>query len=443
MEKVTELENKVDQMQRELWGYRVKEVVEATNLPGALKEKIKSEVINRVGDEEALHGAIKEQEKIFSEILSEKAVSRVQVTETSTERVIKGLTALFLNQPKFEDVPAFRSLKEAFAVYKGIPIFEVAPKMIIRESFPFDSELIAREAVTATNWAEVIGIAMTKALLMEYQLPYLDEWRQITSRIAALANTMTQERVRVPGYPKLTEVGWGETIQEITTADTEKATYDVKKFAKLESITDKVIYDDNLGAIQRIPRYLAVAAKTALYRAVFDKLANNETTSYDAKALFHADHNNLGSAALSYDEFSNAKAAMRQQKLFGTTEPLSYEPRFMIVPPQLEALAKTLQTSPVRPGAQYGHEVNIHANTFETIVVPTFTDANNWYLVADPRRTDTIEVGFLEGRQEPAIATEHPQAGSSFTADKLTYKVELIFGVCVLDHRAFWGAIVT
>ncbi|RLJ01535.1 MAG: hypothetical protein DRP08_05390 [Candidatus Aenigmatarchaeota archaeon] len=77
------------------------------------------------------------------------------------------------------------------------------------------------------------------------------------------------------------------------------------------------------------------------------------------------------------------------------------------------------------------------------IVVWFWSDENDWYLVADPKMYDTIEIGFLGGKEEPEIfVQDQPSIGSVFSADKVYYKIRHIYGGDVLDHRTFYGSIV-
>ena len=71
------------------------------------------------------------------------------------------------------------------------------------------------------------------------------------------------------------------------------------------------------------------------------------------------------------------------------------------------------------------------------------TDANDWCTAADPADIPGIEVGFLDGREEPELFVQDtPNVGSMFAADKLTYKIRHIYGGAVTDFRAFTKAVV-
>jgi hypothetical protein len=64
--------------------------------------------------------------------------------------------------------------------------------------------------------------------------------------------------------------------------------------------------------------------------------------------------------------------------------------------------------------------------------VPHWTDATDWYLIADPASCPTIEVGFFNGRQEPDILSKE-----EFEVDAITYKLRFIYGGQILEPLCF------
>ena len=80
----------------------------------------------------------------------------------------------------------------------------------------------------------------------------------------------------------------------------------------------------------------------------------------------------------------------------------------------------------------------------EMIVVPHWTDTNNWFLAASPQDIVGLEVSFLDGKEEPELYVQDQETvGSVFTNDKITFKMRHIYGGAILDYRAFDGSIVT
>jgi len=64
--------------------------------------------------------------------------------------------------------------------------------------------------------------------------------------------------------------------------------------------------------------------------------------------------------------------------------------------------------------------------------------------MADPSIVDTIELGFVDGKDVPEVfVQDNPLMGKGFTNDVITYKVRLEFGGAIADWRPFVGSIVT
>ncbi len=79
----------------------------------------------------------------------------------------------------------------------------------------------------------------------------------------------------------------------------------------------------------------------------------------------------------------------------------------------------------------------------DSIVVPNWTDATNWYLMADPAQVTMIEMGFLYGKEVPDLESqENPATGMVFTNDVISFKVRWDFGGDWLDYRGAYGSIV-
>ena len=55
-----------------------------------------------------------------------------------------------------------------------------------------------------------------------------------------------------------------------------------------------------------------------------------------------------------------------------------------------------------------------------------------WYMVADPKQIDTIEIAFMDGQETPTIEEDR-----DFDTDSFRYKCRTIAGVGVMDWRGF------
>jgi hypothetical protein len=322
-------------------------------------------------------------------------------------------------------------------------------RRILRESFGhgFDSGLErAGESLDSTSWAQVLGDSVTRRVVAEYNVPALQTWRAIVSSIVPVMDFRTQRVGRVGGYGVLPTVLEGGPYQPLTSPGDEEATYALAKKGGTEDITIEMIANDDRQRISTIPRKLGRAAAQTLYRFVWDFFTANAATTYDSVAWFHSSHGNTASsAALSQTTLTNATIALMDQTAYGdSSEVLGSPAKFLVVPNELRELAFQLTTSAVAipsTPASASDSPNIHAQLdhVQPIVVPYWTDANDWFAIADPKDVPTLEVGFYNGREEPELFTQSdPNVGSVFNSDTFTWKVRFIFSGTVLDHRGVY-----
>jgi len=134
---------------------------------------------------------------------------------------------------------------------------------------------------------------------------------------------------------------------------------------------------------------------------------------------------------------------MDQTAYNNTTELLQNPPKFLVHPTELWDEATRLthsgtfaETGQGLLGAAAG-DMNIHNKYgLEPIEVNYFGVATDYWVIGDPNQVPTIEVAFLDGREEPELfVQDQPNIGSAFTADKVTYKIRHIYGTVVLDYR--------
>ncbi len=426
--------------------------LQSSGLPKPVQDKLGRRFSSLEFTSETLTEAIREEKEVLAQILppERRYFPSIKMGESERDKIDKAMDGL-LEGEDIDGIPRFRNLREAYSIVTGTPILDVRAQHILNASSAFDSSVgFLREEISTSTWTNVFGTSMTRRLLKEYRKPGYDDWKKICSSVETLDNMKSQERVRIGGYVALSSVSEGSTYTEQSyDPPNEMQNYTPTKKGNLESITLKAIANDDLGALRRIPKAMAFAAKVGVYKAVFDVLTTNAAMNYDSVALFNAaSHGNYGTTALSYEELTSAKNAMLEQMEpvgSGGTE-LTYldvEPKYLLVPLELRGTAWDLINSPVRALASSFNatQPNMHYKTLELIVVRHWTDSNNWYLIADPSLIATIEVGFY-GSQEPEIFTELANAGSNFTADKLRYKIRHIYGVAALEHRGMYAEIV-
>ncbi len=220
-------------------------------------------------------------------------------------------------------------------------------------------------------------------------------------------------------------------------------------------LTLEAMDKDDVGRLRRAPAALAQAAWLTLGKSVssvFTASSGVGPTLTDAKALFHTDHANLTTIALSTTTWTAARLAMRKQTELNSGERLGIltAPKYLLVPPDLEYTALVTLASEQVPGGA-NNDVNVYAegNTFESrmenarkrvIVVDLWTDTNNWAAVCDPRLYPTIGVGYRYGETPEIFSVASPTSGLMFTNDVMPVKVRWFFAVGAMDYRGLYKA---
>lgn len=422
----------------------VKQKVADANLPESVVESLTQALPERIteSDVDAQISSLKAALGVAERAGLTPQHTPAQVGQEAFDKKKAALDAFFAKDYSI----GYRSFREAFMDITGIrqrAFDEDFNRTILKESFGagFSSAARSTESMDSTSWNLVLGDSITRRLVAEYAQPSLQTWRSIVS-IVPVNDFRTQRIERIGGYGTLPVVNQGAPYQPLTSPGNEEAEYAINKKGGTEDITLEMIANDDIRSIQRIPTKLGLAAAQTLYRFVWDTFVLNAATSYDGTALFHANHGNTDTNALSQSNLSVGRRKMRKQTAYGDpSNVLSIVPKFLIVPSDLEELAFQLTTSAVAiPATPAGPSdtPNIHKG-MTTIEVDYWTSATGWYLAADPNLVPTIEVGFYQGRQDPELFTQADQSvGSVFNADKITYKIRHIYSGTALDHRGLY-----
>lgn len=294
-----------------------------------------------------------------------------------------------------------------------------------------------RESVDTTAFSVVLGNSITRRMLADYANESMyDAWRRIAN-VVPVNDFRTQERTRYGGYGDLPAVAEKAAYGALASPTDEKATYAVTKRGGTEDVSLEAIKNDDVGLIQGIPVKLSRSAKRTLGKFVFDFIANNPLI-YDGVALYAAGHNNLGTTALSATTLAAGRLAMLKQTEKDSGERLGIMPRTLLVSADGEEGAVDLFRRNTENDANF-----VQSLSLDVIPVWYWTDANDWALAADPDEAPFIEIGFLDGNEEPEIFVQDmPTQGSLFSNDMITYKIRHVYGGNVTDFRPTYKAVV-
>ena len=416
--------------------------VAASGLGEKAQALVRAQLAGREASPQAIDAAIAAVKEAFAESgpspIRGMGTPRAHVSAalTSREQVQVAMERLFgLPIPEqHAHVPRLSGIREAYLLLTGDYAFS--------GRYDYD-RAIAREAneTLLAQMDSVCANVMNKALVRDYAAQ--PKWWAPIVTVRDLRDVKEQSRVLLNDFAALAAVAENGTYANVAWGDAAE-TYTPTKKGNIVYVSMEAIINDDVHAFTRLPRKLAAAAAVTINEtvsALFTANGGEGPAMADAGNVFIAAHGNKGTTALSSAEVNVARVAMLKFQN-AASKVLGIVPRYLLVPPDLAFTAQVICQTPNVPGSA-NNDVNVHAGVLSPIVVPNWTDANNWYLMADPAQIEGIEVGFLNGRQEPELLVQdNPTAGTVFTNDAISWKVRWIYGAGWLDWRAGYGEVV-
>jgi hypothetical protein len=248
--------------------------------------------------------------------------------------------------------------------------------------------------------------------------------------------------IRVHGFSSLSTVAEGAPYVEKPWGDLQETAEIIKK-GNYVGVTLEMIMADDLEAVRAIPQLLGSAAWNTVsdtVAAVFSGNGGMGPLMADGEMLFSPAHNNVGASELSFESFDAGQVAVMSQTEPGSERRLGVPARYLLVPVQLRSTGMVIRNSVNQPGT-IENGINPWYDDFEVIVVPAWSDSNDWALATDPSVAEHVVLGWLQGRREPEIFAAADEAmGSMFTNDELRVKVRFFICCGVADYRGLYKA---
>lgn len=313
--------------------------------------------------------------------------------------------------------------------FRGKSMMRLAAECVSREQAKdatrMGDEELLRAAMTGSGaFPGILSNVAHKSMAQAYQAAptTFQNWTAIGSNTdfkQATRYRLSEADDLVP----MTETGEFEA-SEVTEG---AATAAVATYGRTFSLTRKAIIDDDMGALSRIPALYGLAARRVINKLVYKTLTDNPTI--EGAKLFDAKHGNVTGGTITVESLGKAKAMMARQKNLKGKEALNVQPAFLIVPPELEVTAAQLISSVVDP-TKANATPNPFANRLTVVSDPELTDTAAWYLAAAPGILPSIEVTYLNGREEPTM-----ESHVSFDTLGIKWRIYHDFGVNLLDYR--------
>ena len=244
-------------------------------------------------------------------------------------------------------------------------------------------------------------------------------------------NFKTTKRFRLSAAGEMVEVSQNGEFKKDETKD-EGVDTRLKTYGKTFGFTRQTFIDDDLGTVAKAVQAQVRSCKRTINKKVY-ALLGGDALYTDKKKLFSADHSNLGkSAALGVASLGELYIMMGKQKDLSGRAFLNITPKYLIIPMTLSMEAFRLLRSTSDPLAPNAGVVNPVQNLVEIVADAELDQYSEkaFYLACSPMDVDTIEVAYLNGKEEPTLENR-----IAWDTLGIEYRMYHDFAVSLLDYR--------
>ena len=304
----------------------------------------------------------------------------------------------------------------------------------------FDNETI-RAAFSSVSLPGILSNVANKKLLQSYEAQPI-----IATKLCStgdLNDFKENDRFRLTDVGDLLPIAADGEIKDGGLIE-ESAKNQLDTYGKRFCLTRKMIINDDLGAFMKVPTAMGNRAARLIDQLFFSRLLRNPAQA-DGKALFHNGHRNLLSGATSALSADSLKKAIQLflDQVDADGQPISVEPRYLLVPTALKHLAIELTQgatlimsgtdNAVRPALNVLADEHLNVVSSPYLGNSAYEGASQtgWYLFGDPKTIDTWEIGFLKGKRTPTVE----RGETDFNTLGLWFRVYFDLGVREQDFR--------
>jgi len=300
---------------------------------------------------------------------------------------------------------------------------------------PATPDEMIKASATIFSLPGILGNVANKLLLDAYQaVPSVA--RIIAKRLTA-KNFKAHTGYRLTGDSKFEELAPDGNIRhgKLTEA---AYPYRVDTYAKMYGLTRQDLINDDLGAFDSMPQIIGRGAAVKLEEVFWTLVLANTATFF---ATGNGNYIEGATTNLSITSLGAAVTKMRQQTdTHGA--PVMVVPKYLVVPPELEATADGLyaSTNIALAGATdiEKPDGNPYKGKYEPLVVPHLSNSTYsgysvlaWYLFGLPSDVAAFGIAYLNGVENPTVESSM----EDFSRLGMQFRGYLDFGVCQIDHR--------
>lgn len=413
-----------------------------SGLPQAAQAVIRDQIKDS-DDPKVLDGLIAQQRTLVA-ALKESSVVKGVVTGgmlDGVDRIALALDALLTGSGRpAQGVRPLSGIREAYVLLSG--------DYDMRGMFMPENVGLAN--VNTSTMSGLVANALNKVVVNQFQ-QYPRWWEGLVYR-EDFTNLNEVKWITLGGIGELPTVSEGGAYTELSWDDQTETSAWAKKGGYL-GLTLEMIDRDDTRKFRAAPKALAQSAWLTLSKAIAGIFTVNSgvgPTMSDGKALFHADHGNLGSTALSYAAWEATRTAMRKQTELNSEERMGAltAPKYVLVPSDLEGTALQLLLSEGEIGTANNdenvyaegasREARLAAAQRKVKTIDLWTDTNNWAAIADPLMYPSIGLGYRFGETPEVFSVAAANNGLMFTNDVMPIKIRYFFACGPTDWRGVY-----
>lgn len=300
----------------------------------------------------------------------------------------------------------------------------------------YGTELATRAIAHSTSdFTVILENTMHKMLLEGFNIAS-DTWRAFCAT-GDLSDFRPHNRYLTGSFSDLREKNENGEFEDGTLDDARKETIQAKTMGRILGVSREMIVNDDMGVFTGASRQMGRAAARTLENDVYALLALNSgfgPTMSDGNTLFHADHGNVSTGAPSVESFAAAINILRSQTLPNAeSEAVEYldpqNPPVFLGPLGLAQDAKVINEAQYDPDTSNKLQKPNKARGLVSMAVGTpRLSGTPWFLFSDPNEIPVLEVGFLDGVQEPQLMMRE-----SFRQDGVSWRVVYYYGVAAVN----------
>lgn len=436
--------------QAQMCRYLLDSGLAASKLPQAMQAHVRRQFQNRSFEPGELEAAIDEARKLVSDLTAPATVQganlRLQGMWSSADQLQAAADDL-LGAPRDRHshelhVSRLSGIKELYIMLTG--------DRNLYGGYYSDRVTLA----TTVDFAGLVKNALNKIVAEQWAelgIVGYDWWMKVT--LQEHFDTLNQVTgILVGTVGLLPVVNEGAAYTELAVGDSPEATNFVK-YGGYIPLTLELIDRDDTRKLRQYPRELAKAGMrriSSLVAGVFTTNGGAGPVMADTGNLFNATavttpggHANLTTAALNATNWEVVKQAIYKQPMliknaggfYGAGPAMAVNPRYLLVPKDLELAAmKVLYGEYDATASVIGSNLQ-RQRLGDVVVVPEWTDVNDWAAAVDPRLVPGIIVGERFGLLPEIFIAGDEQSPAVFTNDEHRLKVRHFVAVLVQDFR--------